>query len=479
MTKVTTASAKSVFWECWHQGLSVLECSTRAGFSLRTGNRLARAAGVARRAGAPVKNPEAVAAMIGLIQEGVSPSRAARQYGLHDTQGRYWARRLEAGFPVPVSVSPAAPKLGWQGDGVEIDMEAPPGLRLSAKERQDIALGKAGGLSVTDIAKSIRRPKSTVSRELARNTDKDGVYRFLQAEQAARNRATRPKPAKLADTSHPLFRYVADGLKAKHSPEQIVHRLMLEYPDDKEMHVCAETIYQAIYVHAKGQLKLEVEKALRRGGADRKKRNTDQERTARIKDMTSISQRPAEVEHRDIPGHWEGDLILGSVKSNSAVATIVERVLLFTLLAGLPNGHTAAQTEEALVPLFASLPEQLCRSLTWDQGTEMANHLNITERTNIQVFFADPHSPWQRGTNENTNGLLRQYLPKSTDLSIYSPENLAEIAASLNSRPRKTLGWLTPAEAMAIWLGGTVIIGGRVMQLPDNIKALADCCDDR
>jgi len=436
---------------------------------------------VARRAGAPVKNPAAVAAMIGLIKAGVSPSRAARQCGLYDALGRYWAKRLKAGFAVPVSgAGPAAPELVWQGGGVEIDMDAPPGFRLGAKERQDIALGKERGMSVSAIAEWIGRPKSTVSRELARNTDKDGTYRFLQAEQAARDRATRPKPARLADTAHRLFRYVADGLKAKRSPEQIVHRLRLEYPDDKEMHVCAETIYQAIYVHAKGELKREVEKALRSGRDKRKKHNTGEERVGRFKDeMTPISERPVEVEHRDIPGHWEGDLMLGSVKSNSAVATVVERVFRFALLAGLPNGHTAAQTEEALVPLFTSLPEQLCRSLTWDQGSEMANHLSIASRANIKIFFADPHSPWQRGTNENTNGLLRQYLPKGTDLSIYTAKDLAEIAASLNSRPRKALGWLTPAEAMAIWLGATVIIGGRVMQLPDNIKALADCCDDR
>jgi len=232
------------------------------------------------------------------------------------------------------------------------------------------------------------------------------------------------------------------------------------------MYVSAETIHQAIYVHAKGELKREVEKAIRSGSIGR-------ERVAQIEDMTPIGERLIEVEHRRIPSYWEGDLLLGSAKTNSAVATVVERVFRFVLLAGLPDGHTAAQTDEALVPLFASLPEQLRRSL---EGNKV--DLNTAELTNIQVFIADPQSPWQRGINENTNGLLRQYLPKGTDLSIHSSEDLAEIAASINSRPRKTLDWLTPAEAIAIWLGATVIIGGRVMQLPDNIKALVGCCDD-
>jgi len=418
--------------------------------------------------------------MIELIRVGVSAARAASQCGLTRRMGRYWAQRLKDGSPLPVSVAmPAGTQIIWQCGGVKIDMDAPPGYRLGAKEREQIYQGKTSGWTITKIATRIGRPKSTVSRELSRNTSPDGHYQLLKAEQAAQDRARRPKQAKLASPDTALFRFVADNLEAHLSPEQITHQLILEYPDDKEMRVCPETIYQAVYVHAKGQLKLEIDKALRSGRTARKPHTTGEARRPRFKDdMASIHDRPEEVEHRDIPGHWEGDLILGSVASRSAVATIVERVFRYTMVAPLPDGHTADQTEAAIVPLFTGLPNQLRGTLTWDQGSELANHLHITAQTGVKVYFADPHSPWQRGTNENTNGLLRQYLPKGTDLSVNTDEQVASFATSLNSRPRKALGWLTPAEALAIWLGATITIGGRVMELPDNIKTLADCCDD-
>jgi len=302
---------------------------------------------------------------------------------------------------------------------------------------------------------------------------------MLQAEQAASDRARRPKPAKLAQAGQ-LRDYVAQKLVGMNrlSPEQITHRLVLEYPFDKEMRVCHETIYQAIYVQARGGLKREVEKALRQGRTYRKPHRHEAERRGRIPGMVPISQRPADVEERLVPGDWEGDLILGSTSSGSAVATLVERVTRYTMLGYLPGDHTAASVRDAIVPLLASLPDQLRRSLTWDQGAEMACHLQVAEQADIAVYFADPHSPWQRGTNENTNGLLRQFLPKGTDLSIFTPEQLDGIADGINGRPRKTLGWLTPTEAIHLMLGHQVIIGGRPAKLPDTLIPLAQRCVD-
>ena len=481
MPKVISAAAKLLFWECWNGGMSVDQAAQQAGFCSKTAYRIIQEAGVVLSLGRPVKDSEAVGKLIGLIQVGVPSARAARQCGLGQDMGRYWKKRWTSGMPLPPCVAVHVPPgLVWQCGGMKIDMDAPIGYRLCARERETIAQAQVLGWTVTRIAKEIGRPKSTVSRELARNRSKDGHYRLLEAERSAQERAKRPKQAKLACPETPLFRFVANNLKDHLSPEQISHRLVLEHPDDKEMRVCAETIYQAVYVHAKGLLKLEVDKTLRSGRTARKPHATGEQRRPRFKDdMTPLKDRPAEVENRDIPGHWEADLILGSVASRSAVATVVERVFRYTMLASLPHGHTADQTQQALVPLFQGLPQQLRRTLTFDQGAEFANHLGITAQTGVKVYFAEPHSPWQRGTNENTNGLLRQYLPKGTDLSIHTDEEITAIATSLNSRPRKTLGWLTPAEALAIWLGATIIIGGRVMKLPDNIKALADCCDDR
>ena len=402
-------------------------------------------------------------------RRGASVEAAARAAGIHPRTGARWVRA--AGVSRPVS---------WRARhddrGMHVDMDAPPGYRLSARERQDIALGRAAGWSVRAIAAGLGRPVSTVSREIARHAGPDGRYRFLDAERAARDAARRPKTAKLA-AEGPLRDYVADGLKAKLSPEQIAHRIRLDHPDDPEMRVCHETIYQAIYVQARGGLKQELTKATRRGRTYRQPRRKDSERRGRIPGMVPIAQRPQDVAERLVPGHWEGDLIIGK-DSASAVATLVERSFRYTMLGHLNTDHTAPTVRDAIVPLIAALPDQMRKTLTWDQGAEMACHLQVADQADIQVYFADPHSPWQRGTNENTNGLLRQYMPKHTDLSMFSPDDLQAIAHELNNRPRKVLGWLTPTEAWHLSLGHQVTIGGRPAHLPDTLLPLAQRCVD-
>jgi IS30 family transposase len=358
---------------------------------------------------------------------------------------------------------------------VLIDTDAPAGYRLGWADRQEIALGYNRGESMTVIAARIKRPVCTVSREIKRNVSPDGVYRLTDAHRDSVARAKRTKPAKLAQPGR-LRDYVVAQLKKKRSPEQIASRIALEYPDDPEMRVCHETIYQAIYIQARGGLKREVDKALRRGRGYRKPQRKPDTRRTRVPDELLISQRPDDVADRLIPGHWEGDLILGSVASGSAVATLVERSTRFVMLGHLPADHTATTVRDAIVPLLAGLPDQMRKTLTWDQGSEMACHLQIAEQADINVYFAHPHSPWERGTNEATNGLLRQYLPKGTDLSIYTPTDLQAIADELNSRPRKTLGWLTPEEAWHLTLGHTITIGGRQMALPDTLQPLQQRC---
>jgi IS30 family transposase len=242
---------------------------------------------------------------------------------------------------------------------------------------------------------------------------------------------------------------VQEGLRSRLSPEQIAGRLRVDFPDDLEMRVSPETIYQSLYVQSRGGLNRELTRFLRTGRSVRKPHRRSDERRGRIPGMVSISERPPEVEDRAVPGHWEGDLIMGSTASNSAVGTLVERASGFVLLLHLPDGHGALAVQDALVAKMTALPEQLRLSLTWDQGNEMANHAAIAQATDLDIYFADPHSPWQRGTSENTNGLLRQYLPKGTDLSFYGPGMLDNIAAELNARPRKRHGFRTPAEVLA------------------------------
>ena len=246
----------------------------------------------------------------------------------------------------------------------------------------------------------------------------------------------------------PLREFVQDGLRRRWSPEQVCHALIQDHPGDLEMRVSPETIYQALYLQARGGLRQEVATALRTGRTRRKPHRDPAQRTARFVDpMVMIAERPAEVEDRAVPGHWEGDLIVGSA-SQSAIATLVERSTRYVMLVHLPGGHSAEEVRDGLVATMSTLPAHLRGSLTWDQGTEMAAHRSFSIATDMPVYFCDPHSPWQRGSNENTNGLLRQYFPKGTDLSVHGPEDLEHVAQELNGRPRKTLDWDTPAERL-------------------------------
>jgi transposase, IS30 family len=324
-----------------------------------------------------------------------------------------------------------------------------PRRSLSYRERCRVEALHAAGHSRAEIARRLGRHRSTIGRELERNSTVrgGGSYRAGNAQAKADHRARRPKPGKLA-VSLPLRRQVQDRLKRKDSPEQIAQRLRVDFPDEPEMWVSHETIYQSLYVQARGGLKRELTRHLRTGRTLRKPQRRSDQRRERFAGMVMISDRPAEVEDRAVPGHWEGDLILGSTESGSAVGTLVERMTRFVMLLHLPGGHSAEIVQEAMVAKMATLPEQLRLSLTWDQGSELANHIAIAEATGLSIYFCDPHSPWQRGTNENTNGLLRQYLPKGKDLSFYGPGLLDQIASELNGRPRKTLNWRTPAEAL-------------------------------
>ena len=376
--------------------------------------------------------------------------------------------------------------------------KAPSGRYLTFAEREEIALLRAQGAGVQEVARRLGRAASTISRELRRNAATRGGnldYRATTAQWHAERAARRPKPAKLA--SNPVLRsYVQDRLAGhvtrpgggtvagpavpwkgrRHgprqhrrwarawSPQQIAARLRLDYPDDESMRISHEAIYQALYVQGRGALKRELTQCLRTGRALRVPRARTQSRgKSFVTPEVLISERPAGAEDRAVPGHWEGDLIIGL--NRSAIGTLVERTTRFTLLLHLPPmeghgtqprekngpalaGHGAEAVRDAITTAITRLPEQLRRSLTWDQGAEMAQHARLRIDAGLAVYFCDPHSSWQRGTNENTNGLLRQYFPKGTDLSVYDLEELAAVAATLNGRPRKTLGWKTPAEAL-------------------------------
>jgi IS30 family transposase len=318
--------------------------------------------------------------------------------------------------------------------------------RLTLPEREDIAAGVAAGLSVRAIAGSLGRAPSTVSRELSRNGGRQH-YRPSRAEQAAWERAARPKPCKLA--LNPVLReYVANGLRQRWSPEQITGWLKVEFPHDPELRVSHETIYLSLFVQSKGLLRKELSKELRTGRGVRRagRISVRGQGRGKIVDALHISERPAEAEDRAVPGHWEGDMVSGA--ANTHIATLVERSSRFVMLVKLENKTTDCVIA-ALTAKVQELPEQIRRSLTWDRGLEMAQHKRFTIDTGVQVYFCDPKSPWQRGTNENTNGLLRQYLPHGTNLRAFTQEQLDDIAASLNSRPRKTLGFMTPSAKLS------------------------------
>src|SRR5687767_2501541 len=414
------------------------------------------------------------------IAAGQSSEDAALCAGVSPAVGARWFR--EAGGMPPASLAPAA--------------KPPSGRYLSFADREEIALWRAQGHGVREIARRLGRSASTISRELRRNAATRGGgldYRATTAQWHAERAARRPKPAKLA-VNAALRSYVQDRLAGvvvapggaavpgpvvpwkgrRHgrrrnrrwarawSPEQIAHRLRLDFPDDEPMRISHEAIYQALYVQGRGALRRDLTACLRTGRALRVPRARSRGRgQSHVSPEVMISERPAEVADRAVPGHWEGDLILGL--GSSAVGTLVERTTRFTMLLHLPRrvghgaarekngpalaGHGAEAVRDAIAGMITTLPGQLRRSLTWDQGAEMSQHARLRIDTCVQVYFCDPHSPWQRGTNENTNGLLRQYFPKGTDLSTHRADALAAVAATLNARPRKTLGWRTPAEA--------------------------------
>jgi IS30 family transposase len=317
--------------------------------------------------------------------------------------------------------------------------------RLSLFEREEIRFGLARGKSMSAIARGLGRAPSSVTREVKAN---GGVehYRVWPAYLRAEHQTARTKVTKLSQ--HPLLcAKVVKGLESLWSPEEISARLRREFPGDPTMQVSPETIYQSLYVQGRGELRRELARCLRSGRTTRKPQGRAKH-PGPVANMVMIADRPAEVADWAVPGHWEGDLILGK-DNRSAVGTLVERSTRFVLLLHLPNGHGALDVEAAMRKAITTLPRELVRSITWDQGGEMARHVDFTVKTGVPVYFCDPHSPWQRGSNENTNGLLRQYLPKSTDLSKYSASDLRKIQRSLNGRPRKTLDYMMPMEKLA------------------------------
>jgi len=338
-------------------------------------------------------------------------------------------------------------KVVRQAGGVARRLEWDPSpTRLSAAEREEIRRGLDDDESFTAIARRLGRVTSTVSREVNANGGRRG-YAGWRAHRRASDRARRPKVAKLAGCER-LRVQVETWLVAElWSPTQISTQLRIEFPDDPMMRVSPETIYQSLYVQGRGALRKELAACLRSGRAVRRNRSRLEQR-GKIVGMVMISERPAEVADRAVPGHWEGDLILGK-NNRSAVGTLVERSTRYVMLLHLPGDHTADTVRAAMTAKIKTLPEHLVRSITWDQGTEMAQHGAFSIDTGVQIYFCDPHSPWQRGTNENTNGLLRQWMPKGTDLSIHTPADLDTIAHKLNNRPRQTLGWMKPSQALA------------------------------
>jgi IS30 family transposase len=383
------------------------------------------------RSGRPELPREAQVAFWDGIRAGLGVEEAAVAAGVNRGQGWRWLRAAGG-------VKQAAPRAPSSG------------RFLRAWEREEIAVGLAEGLSCRLIAARLApgRAASTVSREVRRNSVR-GVYRAHLAAREAQDRARRPKPAKLA-ASGELREWVEGRLAMRWSPEQVSAMLEAEFPDRPEMRVSPETIYQSLYVQGRGALRRELAACLRSGRAARKPRRAGEERRGKIPGMVNVSERPAEAADRAVPGHWEGDLIAGRA-NKTHIGTLVERSTRFTMLVPMPGGKAPAAFADAVIPVVGALPEALRRSLTWDQGSEMGQHQRIAVAADCEVYFCDPHSPWQRGTNENTNGLLRQYFPKGTDLPA-DPQRLQAVADELNGRPRKTLGWKTPAQAMAALL---------------------------
>jgi IS30 family transposase len=376
------------------------------------------------------------------IRAGDTIAEAAACLGVNETTGLRWF--AQAGGMPPLSL-----------------LEPVESRFLTIVEREAILAGITAHLSIRAIAASIGRAPSTVSRELAANMrhrylrrpgspggprTRPWDYSPHRAQARADRNAARPKTAKLASCDR-LRDRVQDRLQQEHSPQQISARLETDFPHDPEMRVSPETIYQSLYVQGRGALRRDLTTRLRTGRALRKPHRKSAERRGRIPGMTNISERPPEAEDRAVPGHWEGDLITGT-HNKTAIGTLVERMTGFTVLLHLPGDHGADTVAEAMITAISQLPDTLKKTLTWDQGVEMTNHAQIAAATDLDIYFCDPHSPWQRGSNENTNGLLRQYFPKGTDLSVYAPDYLEHVARKLNNRPRRRLDWQTPAEAL-------------------------------
>jgi transposase, IS30 family len=406
----------------------------------------------------------------------------ARPWISKEIQRGFW-RLIAEGWPteraaVEVGVSAMTGKL-WFAEGggmTPIELAEPGDRYLTPAERETIDLCWAEGWSRADIARHLRRHSSTIGRELQRNRllayprrppRPDGSqhprgpvpgsqgpgrrprlrYRAAPAQAKAEERARRPKIAKLV--LHPPLRdWVQDRLAEQWSPEQIARRLPEAFPDDERMRISHEAIYQSLFVQGRGALRRELTACLRTGRALRRPRRRADGRRERIKDKVLISERPAEAADRAVPGHWEGDLVIGK-DGRSAIGTLVERSTRFVMLLHLPDGTGAEAVRDAITDKIITLPAALRRSLTWDQGIELARHAELTIAADLPVYFCDPHSPWQRGTNENTNGLLRQYFPKGTDLAVHDAAHLDFVADRLNGRPRKTLEFKTPAEVLA------------------------------
>ena len=372
------------------------------------------------------------------VRAGAWPKEAAEVIGVCGGRGQRWFA---------------------QCGGVMEPRATPSGRYLSHADREEIAVLAGQGHGPREIGRRIGRPHATVGRELARNSNRDGSYRALSAQRRAEDRARRPKPGKLALNPR-LREFVVAKLEGEQwSPRQISHALGVEFPDDQTMRCCHETIYRSLYVQGRGELRRELARHLRTQREVRKPQQRPERRKGRLVDAIHISQRPAEAGDRAVPGHWEGDLILGKA-GGSAIGTLVERSTRFVMLVHLPKRRTGQDFAEALIPVLRTLPDQLRKSLTWDQGKEMALHQKISFEADIDLFFCDPRSPWQRGSNENTNGLLRQYFPKNVSLRQFTPEDLAEVARKLNSRPRETLDWATPAQRLEELMCGHPISRG-------------------
>ena len=371
--------------------------------------------------------PERVRAVLDLLAGGLNPAQASRAAGVSLAFG-YGLHHKMGGVYRPRGVAYSA-------------------RYLDREERYELARLLGLGLSRRQVAARMGRHPSTIGRELDRNRDpRTGAYQPERAHRLAWERQRRPKPSKLSGS--PVLRAeVQQMLTRGYSPEQASGRLTVEFPDDPGMRVSHETVYQSIYLYPRGGLKRELQACLR-SGRDTRRRRGRRETRGKIIGAVPIGQRPPEAEGRLVPGHHEGDLVMGSKASNSAVGTIVERTTGYLTLLHLPDGHTADAVASAIITRMTRLPGWFARTLTWDRGTELARHARITEATGISVYFADPHAPWQRGSNENLNGLLREYLPKGTNLSPYTAAQLQHIEDELNDRPRKRFGWHTPREEL-------------------------------